>query len=328
MKPLISVIVPVYNVEKYLGECLDTLVGQSYPNLQIIVVDDGSTDRSGIICDEYAQRDKRIQVVHQPNGGLSAARNAGMALATGEYISFVDSDDYVDADFYRTCLQEIGDHDVLAFGYKKVSDSKQCLQERVLPLSEDSVFVLVTAWTKLFRRDFLQRNHLQFAVGYLFEDTIFSFDWWTSEPAPRVKVSAYTGYNYRVNQQSITNTVYKKPLNTTMVFACLRDRSIHYSDGAGRKSAPWSYVLNKLNLYLLSQKAAAVSYASFQAEWQANQQIVDEIIATKHWRKSCWLRVEKLSTNLTVCLLHIMRKIKMEKLVLRLVYRWHHGCMK
>ena len=95
MNPLISVIVPIYNVEKYLARCVDSIVNQTYKNLEIILVDDGSPDLCPQMCDDYAEKDSRIKVVHKKNGGLSDARNAGMAVSTGEYISFIDSDDYV-----------------------------------------------------------------------------------------------------------------------------------------------------------------------------------------------------------------------------------------
>ena len=95
MDSKISVIVPVYNVEPYVRECIESICGQTYRHLEIILVDDGSTDQSGAICDEYARKDSRVQIVHQKNGGLSAARNTGIAMATGEYISLIDSDDFI-----------------------------------------------------------------------------------------------------------------------------------------------------------------------------------------------------------------------------------------
>ena len=99
---LITVIIPVYNVEKYLKECLESIINQTYKNLEIILIDDGSTDASGEICDEYSKRDNRIRVVHKANGGLSSARNLGLDIANGEYVTFIDSDDYIDLEFMKT----------------------------------------------------------------------------------------------------------------------------------------------------------------------------------------------------------------------------------
>ena len=96
--PLISVIVPVYKVEQYLHRCVDSILAQTYTNLEIILIDDGSPDRSGAICDEYAAKDSRIRVIHQKNAGLGAARNAGLDVCSGEYIAFVDSDDTLPED--------------------------------------------------------------------------------------------------------------------------------------------------------------------------------------------------------------------------------------
>ena len=101
MEKLVSVIVAVYNIEEYLPRCVDSILAQTYRNLEIILVDDGSKDQSGSICDSYAEKDRRIKVIHKKNGGLSDARNAGMDAATGEYIGFVDGDDWIEPDMYR-----------------------------------------------------------------------------------------------------------------------------------------------------------------------------------------------------------------------------------
>ncbi len=111
MNSLISVIVPIYNVEKYLQKCVDSIINQTYKNLEIILVDDGSPDNCPQMCDDYAKKDSRIRVVHKENGGLSDARNAGMEVATGEYVSFIDSDDYISLDFYETLFQTMVDND-------------------------------------------------------------------------------------------------------------------------------------------------------------------------------------------------------------------------
>ena len=110
--PLISVIVPVYNVEEYLTQCIESIINQTYTNLEIILVDDGSTDQSGKICDEYAIKDDRIQVIHKENRGVGSARNVGLDTSKGEYVSFVDSDDYVDKNYIKILLKQMLEHNV------------------------------------------------------------------------------------------------------------------------------------------------------------------------------------------------------------------------
>lgn len=187
MNPLISVIVPVYNVEKYLARCVDSIVNQTYKNLEIIFVDDGSTDLCPQMCDDYAEKDNRIKVVHKKNGGLSDARNAGMAVATGEYISFIDSDDYVSDDFFE-CLLDVMN--------KENSDIAEC---SVVKLYEDNRFdefsddlsvktydthdamsALIAenpfyqhVWNKLYKTELVK--DIPYAVGKLNEDEFWTY---------------------------------------------------------------------------------------------------------------------------------------------------------
>lgn len=124
MDKLISVIVPVYKVEKYLSRCIDSIIAQTYNNLEIILIDDGSPDRSGRICDDYARKDHRIRVFHKPNGGVSSARNLGLKEAKGEYIGFVDSDDYIAPQMYEVLFNNLVNNnaDLSVCGYKKEID--------------------------------------------------------------------------------------------------------------------------------------------------------------------------------------------------------------
>ena len=105
--PLVSIIIPVYNVEQYLDQCMETVLGQTYSNLDIILVDDGSKDKSSQMCDEYVAKDKRVKVLHKENGGLSSARNKGLELAKGQYIIFPDPDDYLEKDYIQTIINTI-----------------------------------------------------------------------------------------------------------------------------------------------------------------------------------------------------------------------------
>lgn len=134
---MITVIIPVYNVEKYLERCLDSVLMQTYTNLEIILVDDGSTDSSGLICDKYAEKDARIKVIHKKNGGLSSARNIGLDNATGEYIGFVDSDDYIHFDLFQKCINRLKNTgaDVCMFSHFTVNESGSISHQ--LPFAKD-----------------------------------------------------------------------------------------------------------------------------------------------------------------------------------------------
>jgi len=179
-EPKISVVVPVYKVEPYLRKCLDSIVNQTYQNLQIILVDDGSPDNCGAICDKYAERDRRVEVIHQKNGGLSAARNAGLAIAKGDYIGFVDSDDWIELDMYEYMVTNILHYqaDIAVCGrverYKKYSVPRACAEVKVLD-TEQALELLLRdnevqncVWDKLWRRTLF--DNVRFPEGRTFED--------------------------------------------------------------------------------------------------------------------------------------------------------------
>lgn len=131
MDKVISIIVPVYNVEEFLDECVQSIVDQTYENLEIILVDDGSKDNSPALCDAWAEKDARIKVVHKQNGGLSDARNRGIEEATGDYIYFIDSDDYIDKTMCQRVMEQFrhSDADMVAFGYVRVTEAGEPLKE-------------------------------------------------------------------------------------------------------------------------------------------------------------------------------------------------------
>lgn len=187
MNPLISVIIPIYNVEKYLARCVDSIVNQTYKNLEIILVDDGSPDLCPQMCDDYAEKDSRIKVVHKKNGGLSDARNAGMAVATGEYISFIDSDDYVSDDFIECLLDvmnkensDIAECSVVKFyednRFDEISDD---LSVKTYD-TQDAMSALIAenplhqhVWNKLYKTELVK--DIPYAVGKLNEDEFWTY---------------------------------------------------------------------------------------------------------------------------------------------------------
>lgn len=201
-QPLISVIVPFYNAEPYIDQCIQSILNQTYQNLQIILINDGSTDNSFAIVEHYATTDSRIEIYSHPcNQGLSTARNTGLKYSRGEYISFIDADDYIDADFYTTLLVAIGSFDLVQMGFRRVTETDVVLFEK----NPYWLYRFVASCTRLYRADYLQRHQLLFDTMVLYyEDILFSLRLWTLKPC--YTLIHYTGYNYRISSKTITST--------------------------------------------------------------------------------------------------------------------------
>lgn len=192
MEPKVSIVIPVYNGEKYIDDCMKCMKNQTYQQIEIILVDDGSSDRSGAICDEYAKTDARIRVLHQKNGGLSSARNLGVQNATGKYVLFVDVDDTVESNVVQDNVELAEQHqaDVVMFGFwyydvdkKKlipnemeqsfVGNAEEYFHSFLIPTIDHEVFN--APWNKLIRLNLLRERGLQFDTGYpIYEDIIFA----------------------------------------------------------------------------------------------------------------------------------------------------------
>lgn len=217
MDPIISVIVPVYKVESYLKRCLDSLAAQSMTDIEFILVDDGSPDNCGVICDEYAERDNRFHVIHQKNAGLSGARNTGIEVARGEYLMFVDSDDWVDSDYCRLPYESAVKYsaDLVIFLYQESWNGELTdVESSFSPgkkTNEESMEIIFSkvgnyAWNKLYHRKLF--SDLRFPVGRLFEDVATTYK--IVNTADTVFFLDVPLYYYFRNDGSITKTVHEK----------------------------------------------------------------------------------------------------------------------
>ena len=223
---LISVIVPIYNVEKYLRQCLDSLLMQTYKNIEVIMVDDGSPDNCGVICDEYAEKYSNFIAIHKENAGLGMARNTGMKHMNGEYVMFIDSDDYIFADIIENLYNAIKENhvDIAKSGFYHVKDDGSVFNKKIYddevfegkkaadeflprligssPEKKDSLEMSVCA--SLYRTSYIIENHIQFPSerDLISEDMIFNILY--AQYADGACIISKTGYNYRYNSSSIT----------------------------------------------------------------------------------------------------------------------------
>lgn len=214
MNELVSVIIPIYNVEKYLTRCLESVIKQTYKNLEIILVNDGSTDNSKYICDKYSKSDGRIVLINKINGGLSSARNSGLDIMKGEYFTFLDSDDWIAKDYIEKLVSNITDFDIIQCGYKRINQENKVLFRsncinKVLNSSEEilEAFFInqdfnTMAWGKLYSKKSL--GNIRFLVNKNNEDTIYIAD--CLKKIIKVRIIEGDLYFYYFNDQSIMNS--------------------------------------------------------------------------------------------------------------------------
>jgi len=236
---LVSVIVPVYNVEKYLMACVNSLCEQTYVNLEIILVNDGSKDHSGQICDEFVQRDSRIKVVHKKNAGLGYARNSGLEVATGKYVTFIDSDDLADRNLIELLMKGINEAnaDTCIGGFKRISEDgviyfKEQYKEEIFvkesvydilfarmlgsaPNAHDSIRMSV--WNVLYSMEIINAHNLKFPSEreFISEDIVWDSEYYKYSKC--VKVVSSIAYSYRITPGSLTQKY--KPQMLDMICA-------------------------------------------------------------------------------------------------------------
>ena len=243
MDGLVSVIIPVYKVEKYLHKCIESVLAQTYKKLEVILVDDGSPDACGEICNQYAKRDSRVKVIHKTNGGLSSARNAGLSLASGEYICFVDSDDYIQP---ILCQQIVGileqyDADIVTFDCWRVTEDGTMLggtetisngliepKEAVTELMRGHINNF--AWNKIYRRHIFE--DIRFPEGRVWEDAAIMYQLFLK--ARCIYCCNEKLYYYLRRSDSITGRITAQALRDLFLarYQCYEDLSVSYPEAA------------------------------------------------------------------------------------------------
>lgn len=248
--PFISVIVPVYNTSERLNNCIDSLIGQSLKDIEIILVDDGSTDDSGAICDRYAESDTRVRVIHKVNAGQGLARNDAIDIASGDYIAFVDSDDYLDLDCYEKVKNRLleTDADICSFGYMQHnSDGRICYKANVYDRvfatdqikdefilhffgdeTDDSELSGVFACMSVYKRSIIEDNHIRFQSErvILSEDAVFNLDY--CKYVSKAVTMSDCFYHYWISDNSFTMVYSPERLQKAADFTVILDEYAKY----------------------------------------------------------------------------------------------------
>lgn len=231
-KPLISVIIPVYGVEKYIAQCLESVINQTYTNLEIIVINDGTKDRSAEIAKEYMQKDSRIKVYDYKNGGASVARNRGIKLANGDYMAFLDSDDWIECQMYEKLVNEAikTDADIVKCGFKS-NDKKMFFSKKIeksgnhnMDLFFDGI-LWVVLWNAIYRADIVKRVVFPENVRCFEDNYASALLLFLSNKV--ITVDGYE-YNYRDNSVGISKKVKDKAFDRILIMNALREKLREY----------------------------------------------------------------------------------------------------
>lgn len=318
MKPLISVIVPVYKVDKYLRKCIDSIINQTYKNLEIILVDDGSPDNCPKICDEYAKQDSRIKVIHKQNGGLSDARNAGMKIATGDYISFIDSDDWISNDTLYKLLDSAENYgaDIAECNIYSVEDNKiKRYNNDKFAFYDDNYSIMqsyikgynikTVVWNKLYKKEIL--DDIIFEVGKYNEDEFFTYR--VLANAKRLVHIDFYGYYYLQRSNSIMGESYSL-------------KKLDSLEGCSRRAL--FIKQNYPDLYFLELKSVTFSCINHCQKLLKNKQVDENRVGRKKvkaikkqfkWNHDYFSKLNKkdkmyvLLSNLSLCLCARVRNL-------------------
>lgn len=214
MEPKVSIIVPIYNAEKYLNRCITSILEQTYKNIELILINDGSTDSSEEIILHMQEENKDIiKYYKQENKGVSKTRNFGITVATGKYIMFVDNDDYIDKDYVEQYVNvaERGKYDLVIGGYRRVNSKNKIFLERKIPNTKWGRYITLTPWGRIFKKSYITENDIQFLSSNIGEDIYFNIQ--AVNISNNIAIIEYVGYNWFYNEKSVSNTIQKNFYN-------------------------------------------------------------------------------------------------------------------
>ena len=254
--PIISVIIPVYNVERFLEQCLNSILNQTFTNIEIICIDDGSTDRSISILNNYQKKDKRLLIISQNNKGVSEARNIGIENARGKYIIFIDSDDFIDHEMLNTlfnkaestqsditmCNFKLFFEDTKTYGYYRDEIFYYHLKFKTFTLqSQPQIINCIAPWDRLIRRDFINKYNIKFVSGMIYEDVIFHIECMIH--ASKISLIPDHLYFYRKNAGGSITDNEKKNKKAREDFITIRQMAMNILQNYGATSEIWYFYL-------------------------------------------------------------------------------------
>lgn len=305
----ISIIIPVYNSEKYLKKCLDSILNQTYKDFEVLVINDGSKDQSWKVMEEYQQKDKRILIYNQENMGVAKTRNKGIQLAKGEYVTFVDNDDYLKNDYLEQFVNASLENDIVIGGYERVDTKGNVLHEFQLKNTYWAKYTFITPWARIFKRSYLLENHIEFLSSPIGEDIYFNLQAYKSD---KIKVIPYNGYCWLYNEESVSNTVHKG-FNEKVDISKFLD--LIYPLKNKENEEYFIYYYYRFGIWYLMYSGREATKYKFMEEYQKIKKWNQENkVKMNIFPFSSKLKGEKLSLRLYVLIFHWLDKLHFMKL--------------
>lgn len=319
---LVSIIIPVYNGEKFINRCVDSLLSQTYKNFEVILVNDGSTDNSLKIIKEYSKKYENIICINQNNQGASIARNNGIKKAKGQYIMFVDIDDYVEKDYVKKLQKTIKNNDVCISGFNRVVGDK-IIYSKIPKNVIWSAFKYTSTWGKIYKTDFIKENKISFLNDYKIGEDLY-FNITVLSKTNKISILEYAGYNYYDNAESLTNTVNKnKNKRNTQMFDLLNNMNVIFKNKNKQSCVDnktvYYFFLKTIIFYLLTQRGILNNkeyYMEYKKYFEFLEKIADEYIVKE---KIFNMKGEEFKVNFICNLFIFFRKIKLDRLLLNLI---------
>ena len=306
----VSIIIPVYNAYDKIDKCINSIINQTYKNLELILINDGSKDDSIKKLKEYEKKYKIIRVIDKENEGVSKTRNLGIKEATGKYIMFIDNDDYIDNDYVENYIKAIieNNSDVVISGFRRVNNEGKELYKMTLKNTYWSRYIIITPWARIYRREFLIKNKIEFFSYGIGEDVYFNLSLYSKKP--KVQIMDYIGYNWLDNEISVSNTKHKG-LNDSIDILYLLDK---LNEVNKENDEYINYYIKRFCIWYLLYSGRDASSSQFITQYnKIKTWIRDKEIKTKITPLSKKIKGESLKNRIIVLFFGIIEKIHLLK---------------
>lgn len=306
----VTIVIPVYNSEKFIGRCIDSILNQTYKDVKILLINDGSTDNSKKIIENYQKNYKNIEIINQENKGVSKTRNDAIKRVDTEYLMFMDDDDYIESDYVEKYVNVAiaNNSDIVIGGYRRINSDKKILFKQKLIESPWSKYIVLAPWAKIYKTEFLKSNNINFFDYKIGEDVYFNIIAYSKNP--KIKIIDYIGYNWFFNTKSVSNTS-QRGLNDDIDITILLNKILYDCDNKDKYL--YYYIYRYCVWYLLfsgrkSNSKQFLKHYKLCHEWMNENKIRKQFSVL-----SVNLKGEGLKNRIIVTVFHIIEKLHLIK---------------